>query len=270
LTLSAGSMVRYPFGDFVDAAAHAGFAAISVTKRLRYLAHRREHLTDEDMRVRIRERGLRVAEIEGTPGWLPGPEQERDRVLGFDEALRIGTALHATSIVAYHDGRPCSHAAVVDSFAVACDRAAEHGLALALEFLPWTPVPTLGAALAIVEDAGRANGRVLFDSWHHLHGGQSCAALSRIQAQRISCLQLVDARAPVTDDPVTETMYGRRVPGTGTLNLPALVAELAAAGVDSPVSVEVYDETLAGHDARAYASVLAEATRRILRVAMVG
>jgi sugar phosphate isomerase/epimerase len=74
----------------------------------------------------------------------------------------------------------------------------------------------------------------------------------------------VDARAAETDDLVTETTFGRRVPGTGVLDLPALVAELDAVGLACPVAVEVYDETLADLDARAYASVLADAARRLL------
>jgi sugar phosphate isomerase/epimerase len=266
LTLSAGSMVRYSFSDFVDAASAAGFAAISVTKRLRHLARQREDLTLADMRAMIGERGLRVAEVEGTPGWRRGPARPDDgRVLGFEEALELATGLRATGVVAYHDERPGgSPGELAEDFAAACDRAAAADLTLALEFLPWTPVPTLSDALAIAEAAGRPNGGVVLDAWHHAHGGQRSLALTPGQAALISCFQLDDARSPQTDELVHETMFGRRVPGTGVLDLRALVAGLDAAGVDCPVAVEAYDETLAGLSAREYAGVLATAARHTL------
>jgi sugar phosphate isomerase/epimerase len=271
LTLSAGSMVRYRFAELVDAAAHAGFAAISVTKRLRYLAHERDQLTDHGMLAAIRDHGLTVTEVEGTPGWLRGPAAADGRVLGFDEALELAAALAATGVVAYHDGRAGTGASdcVVEDFAAACDRAAERALTVELEFLPWSPVRTLSDAVAIVEAAGRPNGRVVLDSWHYFHSGQSSRSpsLSPAQARLVSCLQLADARPPETDDLVLETMFGRRVPGTGILDLPGLVARLEEADVRCPVSVEVYDETLAHRDARAYTSALAEGARHTLESA---
>jgi sugar phosphate isomerase/epimerase len=266
LTLSAGSMVRYSFTDYVDAAACAGFTAITVTKRLCYLAGRRQSLTVADMRAVIGDHGLRIAEVEGSPGWLRGPAPADDRVLSLDEALGLATAVGAPAVVAYHDDRPGEPLdRMTGDFAAACDRASDLGLTLALEFLPWTPVGTLRDALLIVTGAGRPNGRIVFDTWHHAHGTGQGADLTPGEAALISCVQLVDARQAETGDLMRETMFGRRVPGTGVLDLPALVAGLAAAGVECPVSVEVYDETYADLDARSYAQLLGTAARRLLR-----
>ena len=266
LTLSAGSMVRYSFADYVDAAACAGFTAITVTKRLCHLAGRRESLTVADMRAVIGDHGLRVAEVEGSPGWLRGPGPADGRVLDLDEALGLATALGAAAVVAYHDERPGEPLdRMIGDFAAACDRANDVGVTLALEFLPWTPVSTLRDALLIVAGADRPNGRIVFDTWHHTHGTGQRAGLAPGEAALISCVQLVDARQAETGDLMQETMFGRRVPGTGVLDLPALVAALAAAGVECPVSVEVYDETYADLDARGYAQLLGTAARRLLR-----
>jgi hypothetical protein len=49
------------------------------------------------------------------------------------------------------------------------------------------------------------------------------------QAALIS-LQLTDAHPPETGDLVPETMFGRRVPGAGILDLSAPVTELDAVG----------------------------------------
>ena len=59
---------------------------------------------------------------------------------------------------------------VIEGFAGLCDRAAEHGLLVALEFLPWSGIPDVATAWRIVDAAGRANGGLLVDTWHHLRG----------------------------------------------------------------------------------------------------
>lgn len=270
LTLCAGSMVRYPFGEFVDAAAHAGFAAVTLTTRDRHLAQRREGLTPEDMAASIRGLGLRVAEVEGTADWLPGASPAPSgRELAFAEALDLATAWGASSVVLFHDDRPpAAPAALVEAFAAACDRAADSGVTLAIEFLPWSPIGDVHAALRIVEETGRPNGRVLFDTWHHAHSGVSSFSLTPRQAALISGIQLDDARPPESDDLVHETMFRRCLPGTGVLDLAPTLAALDAAGVDCPVAAEVFDETTpADTTAREWAALLAESTRRTLAAA---
>jgi sugar phosphate isomerase/epimerase len=267
LTLCAGSMVRYAFGDFVDAAAHAGFAAVTLTKRDRHLARRREGLTADEMGARIRDLALRVAEVEGTADWLPGDSPApTGRELGFAEALDLATAWGASSVVLFHDGRPAaSPGTLAGAFAAACDRAADSGVTLAIEFLPWSPIGDVYTALQIVEEAGRANGRVLFDTWHHGHSGVPSFSLTPRQAALISCIQLDDARPPESDDIVHETMFRRCLPGTGVLDLAPTLAALDAAGVACPVAAEVFDETTPSDTtAREWAGLLVETTRRTL------
>jgi sugar phosphate isomerase/epimerase len=265
MTLSAGSMVRYSFADFVDSAAVNGFAGISVTKRLRHLAGSREGLEVADMRRMLDDRGLGVAEVEGTSDWLSAPGPSDPRALGFVEALELAAALGAPGVVIFHDERPAaSQREFIADFARACDVAADHGLLVALEFLPWTPIPTLSAALSLVQGADRPNGRIVFDAWHHSHGRQRHVELTHDQGSLIFCFQLDDARAAESTDLVHETMFGRRVPGTGVLDLPSILGALDAAGVACPVAVEVYDESLGPIPARDYAAILAAATRELL------
>lgn len=265
LTLCAGSMVRYPFSEFVDAAASAEFAAVTLTKRDVHLA-RREGLTPQDMATRMGDLGLRVAEVEGTADWLPGaPSAPTGRELGLAEALDLTTAWGASSVVLFHDGRPAADGQLVEAFAAACDRAADSGVTLAIEFLPWSPIADLHAALGIVEEAARPNGRVLFDTWHHGHSGVTSFSLTPRQAALISCIQLDDARPPASDDIVRETMFRRCLPGTGVLDLAATLTMLEDAGVDCPVAAEVFDDsTPEGTTAREWAALLADSTRKTL------
>lgn len=58
----------------------------------------------------------------------------------------------------------------VEGFAELCDRAAEHDVALSVEFLPWGMVPDAGTARRLVAESSRVNPGVLLDSWHHFRG----------------------------------------------------------------------------------------------------
>lgn len=270
LTLSAGSMVRYSVKDYVDAAASAGFAAISVTKRVRHLAQTREGLSDADLRTMLDDRGLRVAEVEGSPDWLRGPVPDDPHRLGLGEAFTIADALGAPGVIVYHDGRPGGSAEqLVQDFGAACDLAADHDLLLALEFLPWSPVDTMSTALDIVGSAGRPNGRIVFDCWHHSHGTQREVTLRPEEAGLIFCLQVDDARAPESDSLEYETMFGRRLPGTGVLDLLPILRALDLAGVSCPVALEVYDETIVDLGADDYAQALMTAGRALLTTARI-
>jgi sugar phosphate isomerase/epimerase len=265
MTISAGSMVRYSYADLVDATAAAGCAAISVTKRLLHVAAARENLSVAGMLSLLKDRGLHVAEIEGTPHWLSDAAEPDSRIFGVDEIIDLSVALEADGFVVYHDNRPGGSTETFSrDFAAVCDRAARHGLAVAIEFLPWSRIPTFADAVTIVEGAGRPNGRIVFDAWHHSHGPDRNLDITPEQAALLHCVQVDDARPPVSDDIMVETMMGRVVPGTGTLDLPYLLGRLDAAGAACPVAVESYDETVSHLDARAYAGLLVSATRELL------
>ena len=156
MTISAGSMVAYSYADLVDATAATGCTAISVTKRLRHVAAARENLSVADMLAMLSDRGLHVAECEGTPHWLSGPAGPDPRVFGLDEIIDLSVALEARGFVVYHDNRPGgSIETFTRDFGAVCDRAAGHDLAVAIEFLPWSGIATFADAVTIVQGAGR-------------------------------------------------------------------------------------------------------------------
>jgi sugar phosphate isomerase/epimerase len=265
MTISAGSMVRYSYADLVDATAATGCTGISVTKRLAHVAASRENLSVADMLVMLTDRGLHVAECEGTPNWLSDAGPTDAKVFGLDEIIDLSVALDAKGFVVYHDDRPGgSIETFTRDFAAVCDRAAQHGLVVAIEFLPWSRIPTFADAVTIVRESGRPNGRIVFDTWHHSHGPSRELRVTPEQVALLHCLQIDDARPAETDDVLVETMMGRRIPGTGTLDLPYLLARLDAAGAACPVAVESYDETVSHLDAVAYAELLVGETRALL------
>jgi sugar phosphate isomerase/epimerase len=273
LVLCAGTVPRSGFAERAAAAAEAGFAAISLFPQ-DYRRARESGLGNAELRGILRDAGLRVAEIDPLLSWMPGAaggiEAEGREFLehGEDTFYEIADALGARSINAVlADPGDVVLDAVADAFAALCDRAAAHGLLVHLEFLPWTRIGDVATAAAVVERAGRANGGVMLDAWHHFRSGSPHAALP---AARILGIQLDDAPARPEPDLVDETLHRRLVPGEGAIDLVALLRELAAGGCHAPIGVEVFSDALAALPVRDSVRLVGEASRRVLAAALEG
>jgi sugar phosphate isomerase/epimerase len=151
--------------------------------------------------------------------------------------------------------------ALAEAFASLCDRASRHGLLVHLEFLPWTQVRDVRAAAEIVRRAGRPNGGIMLDSWHHFRSGTPDAA---IPADLVTGIQINDAPARAEADLMEETTHRRLLPGEGAIDLRALLAHLAAGGCRAPIGVEIFSDALAGRPARETARRVARACRPLL------
>ncbi len=270
--LCAGTVARSGLVERARAAAEAGFAGLSLLVD----DHRRAResgLSDAELRAVLADHGLAVAELDPLLTWLPGPTPGRGVVEGArallahaeDDFYRVADALGARSInAALAD--PGELDAVADAFARLCDRAAAHGLLVHLEFLPWTRIGDAATAARIVERAGRVNGGVMLDAWHHFRSGSPDTA---IPSARVLGIQLSDAPARAEPDPITETLHRRLVPGEGDADLVGLLRHLAAGGCTAPIGVEVFSDALAALPVRQVARRLAAAARRILATASV-
>jgi len=104
-----------------------------------------------------------------------------------------------------------------------CELAASRGIRVALEFLPYSGVRDLAAALRIVEASGAGNAGLLPDPLHLDRSGGKPADLRTIPPGRVVFAQLCDAQAwqgPRTDDGLMREARGARRPaGTGVLPL---------------------------------------------------
>ncbi|WP_448624273.1 sugar phosphate isomerase/epimerase family protein [Geodermatophilus sp. URMC 64] len=269
LILSHFSLGRArPFEERVRAAADAGFAAMGLYVR-EYQRLRSEGATDADLNAVLDAHGLRVVEIEALRGWsATGPEREayladeRD-VFAMSDALGPG---HHVQVIGPYTGTLDDAA---EAFAGVCDRAAEHGLCAAIEFLPeMTNIPDADTAMEIVNRAGRANGGICLDSWHHFRGADDDAMLRRIPPERIFAVQIDDGpRRPVDADYYTDCTRYRQVPGEGAFDLVGFLSLLAGMGVRIPLSVEVISEELLQRPAAEVARRLAEGTRAVMAAA---
>jgi sugar phosphate isomerase/epimerase len=224
----------------------------------------------------LADHGLEVAELDAATTWLPGSQPgtnaSADEVAFSAPAEEDfyaladsigGRSLNAVEIFGVQV--PVDVAA--EAFAGLCDRAAEHGLLVHLEFLPWSGIPDLASAWEIVRLADRPNGGVLVDSWHHLRSGQSLDSIRGVPGERITAVQLSDAPAQPSGSLVNETMTARLLPGHGDGQVVELVRVLDEVGCAAPVGVEVFSDVLRKLTLAETAEQAAEATRSVLREA---
>jgi sugar phosphate isomerase/epimerase len=156
---------------------------------------------------------------------------------------------------------------VAERFAALCDRAGEHGLNVAIEFLPWTTIPDAGVAWDIVRLADRDNGGLLVDSWHHFRGAANDDLIRAVPPERILSVQFDDADAEVVGTLLEDTLHRRRLPGEGSFDLEGFIRLMDDHGVHCPLSVEVLSDELRRGSAHDAATRSAAATRRVLRAA---
>jgi sugar phosphate isomerase/epimerase len=158
----------------------------------------------------------------------------------FDDHLRLLDLAHALDArflltVSEHP----SHAGTVADLARLAAAARGAATRIALEFMRFTEVHTLTAALSTVDEAGADDAVVLVDALHLQRGGEGPEALAGVD--RIGYLQLCDAPAAAPADLADEARHRRLAPGAGELPLASLLAH-APAGL--PMSVEVQSDDL--------------------------
>jgi sugar phosphate isomerase/epimerase len=177
--------------------------------------------------------------------WFPSATQGPG-LLGFtnEQAFDYAEALHARSVTAVVFAAAPSQDELIDSFAALCDHAAERGLLVHLEFIPFSPVRTVGDALAIVEAANRPNGGIMLDAWHLYRSGGTASDV-QAAAKHILGVQLDDAPVEPEKNLVAETTQRRLLPGQGDADVPGIIRALRSGGSTAPLGVEVFSETLA-------------------------
>lgn len=152
--------------------------------------------------------------------------------------LEAGAALAARGVLVVGDDP--EPARLAQSLARLCELAFAMHLTVDLEFLPWTAIRDAGAAMRVLDAAGRpANAGLLVDA---LHMARSGTTLGEIAALPRSCLhyaQICDGpgsgsftRAQMIHTAVAE----RLLPGEGSIDLHGLFAALPSG---LPVSVEI-------------------------------
>jgi sugar phosphate isomerase/epimerase len=249
LGMCTGTLLPDPMGpttdDQVRAAADAAVAAGFTTASV--WAHQLEL---------VKGSGLEVVAVEASMAWATGTAEEAAAEASYFAAT---AAAFGAPII----GAVCMEAAwpgidpAREKLAGLVDRAAEVGAQVCVEFLPWSVIPDLATAWALVEPLGPTAG-ILLDTWHWQRqpGGPNLELLATIPGERIGYLQVCDAAATPVGDPLSEAMTNRLLPGEGVVDFAAVLAQLEAIGATPFVATEIFNPSMVtslGPDATAKA-----------------
>jgi sugar phosphate isomerase/epimerase len=233
-----------PIPGRIEAARANGFSRLSLSPL--DVARAEERGTSAaDLGRSVRDVGLEIV-LDPVMNWYGGAPRADSRFARFplDEAMAMAEALQVVSITVI--GQATSDLPldeVAGPFGSVCDRAAGFGAQVHLEFIPMTAIPDLAAAWTIVEGADRANGGILFDTWHFFRGDPDFAVLEQVPGERIFAVQIDDAAAEVRGS-MREDTQNRLLPGDGDLHLPRVVRALDRIGALRWVGPEVISPVL--------------------------
>ena len=192
LILSAGTIPKASFVERVTAAKSAGFDAISLFPQQYLAAQRKEKLSVDDMKSILVEKQIALDEVDPLLDWLgKGASQSESLMMEMADAFGARSVNVAAAFVS-----DLPWEVIVERFAAVSERVAGHGLRADLEFLPWTQVDSLTAALKVLDEANQPNTGVMFDFWHFFNSDNDLAtlhALTAEQASKITSFQLNDA-----------------------------------------------------------------------------
>lgn len=164
-------------------------------------------------------------------------------VRAFLPLLEVGAKLGAKHVLVA--GYDPEETRLTETYAAFCDAAAPFGLTADLEFMPWTTVPNLAAAIRVAGAADRPNAGVLVDPLHFSRSDSTLAELGGLRREWLHYWQLCDA--PVQEGYTTEDLLHaaraeRLFPGEGGIDLVSLIRAMPS---DLPISLEIPTTELA-------------------------
>ena len=157
----------------------------------------------------------------------------------FEAAAKLG----ATDVLGSVWSR--DRAWYTDTAGKVADYAAEFGLKLNIEFLPWAGVRNLQEDITLVDDLGRGNVFVMVDTLHAGRAGVTAAELARTPRKYFNFIHLCDGPAGPDGDPVLDSIKddlmlttareARYYPGEGAMDIAGMVKAMP----EIPLSIEL-------------------------------
>ncbi len=250
------------FEDRVIAAKEGGYEGIGLRAET-YVDALAEGLHDEDILAILKKHDIKVTEVEYITLWA---EDERSYEQKYKEQIcfhmcdlfgvgHINIGLMETYSVE-HDAK---------KLAELCQRAGDR--IIGLEPMPYSGVPDLATAWAIVSQSGAENAYMILDTWHWVRANQPFDLLTPEQAKKVISVQINDAyERPYAKSILRdESMHDRLAPGAGAKDTAGFVKMLKDAGVDPKViGVEVISDAILAKGIKEAAAETFEGARKVL------
>jgi sugar phosphate isomerase/epimerase len=246
--------------SLADAAAGAGFDAIW----LWYMHHDwalADGVPTEAFVEHHRVLGIDIPCVEVVFLWAqPDAAEASERMLEVAELVGAGNVIVLTAAMP-----PIDDAA--KGLGELCDRAADRGLRVSVEPVPWHGVPDVATAARLFDAVDRDNLGLVVDlwHWHRRPGGVDIEALRSFPGDRIDFLQFDDALAEPWPEALAESLTARQLPGHGVVDIDAVLDVLDDNGATPQLAVEVFSTELAQLGPEAMARTVRDATDAVLR-----
>ena len=228
------AVARHSLDDRLAACAAAGYSGYWLHFR-DYLEQRAAGLDDAAVRALFDRHRMRHRGVEFLTGWFL-PEDAAAAAAeraAFAAAAAVGATI--VNVGADFQGRRIPRREMVAHFERLCARAADRGLVVALEFVPFSDVPGIRAALDFLAPP---NAGLVVDCWHLFRGETPLADLALVPPGKILSVQVSDAAAlPVGS--LAEDTRNRLSCGDGAFDLAGFAAAIDRHAPNLPVSVEI-------------------------------
>ncbi|TDP92795.1 sugar phosphate isomerase/epimerase family protein [Labedaea rhizosphaerae] len=237
---------RHPLGERLAALAAAGFSGTGMdTEDLERI--QTTHGADW-VRGQFAEHGLRLVELEMVTGWETADDHTGPLRAREDRAFELAEAYGVRKVKAFALAVPGVRLAPVEvlakRFGALCDRAAGHGVDIALECLSFMPGFNHAGVVEVLRLADRPNATVQVDMWHVFRDPTALPALDQLSGAQIGGVELCDGPLAPPPDLLAEAVDGRLLPGHGEWDVLGLLRRLDAKGVDVPLSTEVLSTSM--------------------------
>jgi len=179
---------------------------------------------------RLADTGVQLLDIEAV--WLQPDTNISQLLPALDVAQRLG-ARHVLTV-----GHDPERSRLLDNFCQLAEAAIKFDLGVALEFITYCSIGSLGQAISLLQEASASNTELLIDTLQFFRSGAAPEDLRSVDPTNLRYFQLCDAVAegPVSlTDRRAEARTDRRLPGQGQLPIRPLIAQMPA-GI--PISIE--------------------------------
>jgi sugar phosphate isomerase/epimerase len=225
--------------ELVAVAAAAGFSHVGLRLHPAAPPGERQHpmLGDSPMRretlARMKDTGVAVLDF-GVFRLSKGVD-----LATFEPVLESAAVLGAREAVV--NGDEPDPGVLADLLRRLCELGRRYGIRMNLEPTPWTGIPTLGAALAVIQACGQPDARLMIDTIHVDRSGGTLADLGAVPHALIDYVQVCDAvgaRPADFETMIYQARNERAYPGEGDLDLVGMLSALpvgVALSLEAPV-----------------------------------
>ena len=252
------------FEERVSAAKAAGFEGIGLRAET-YVDALNEGLFDRDLLAILDKYGMKVTEVEYIVQWA---EEHRS----YEQKYKEQICFHMCELF----GVDSINCGLMENYSVEhtaqklrelCHRAGRY--AIGVEPMPYSGLPDVKKAWAVVQAAGCDNAKLLLDSWHYVRADQplDLSVLEGIPAKKIVSIQINDVQAHPYAKSILrdESMHDRMLPGTGCGNTAGFLKLIRDKGVrPAVVGVEVISDEILSRGVAQAAKDNYEAARAVL------